>query len=223
MGIVMKNIGKEVVSSHEKKWILQNVDVEIKEGEMAAIIGKSGAGKSTLLHIIGAVDKKTTGEYYIDGQDIDKLRDSKIAKLRNRTFGYIMQDFGLLNEDTVYENIILPYLLGSQSQKNIKEKAYKNMEMLGIKDLATQKVEKLSGGEKQRTAIARALMMDPKYILADEPTGALDSKNTEQVMKILRDLQKLGKTVVIVTHDMDVANCCDRKICISDGHVVESN
>lgn len=219
----MKNIGKEVVSSHEKKWILQNVDVEIKEGEMAAIIGKSGAGKSTLLHIIGAVDKKTTGEYYIDGQDIDKLRDSKIAKLRNRTFGYIMQDFGLLNEDTVYENIILPYLLGSQSQKNIKEKAYKNMEMLGIKDLATQKVEKLSGGEKQRTAIARALMMDPKYILADEPTGALDSKNTEQVMKILRDLQKLGKTVVIVTHDMDVANCCDRKICISDGHVVESN
>lgn len=219
----MKDIGKEVVSFHEKKWILQNVDVEINEGEMVAIIGKSGAGKSTLLHIIGAVDKKTTGEYYIDGQDIDKLRDSKIAKLRNQTFGYIMQDFGLLNEDTVYENIILPYLLGSQSKKNIKEKAYKNMEMLGIKDLATQKVEKLSGGEKQRTAIARALMMDPKYILADEPTGALDSKNTQQVMKILRDLQKLGKTVIIVTHDMDVANCCDRKICISDGHVVEND
>lgn len=223
MGIVMKDIGKEVVSSHEKKWILQNVDVEINEGEMVAIIGKSGAGKSTLLHIIGAVDKKTTGEYYIDGQDIDKLRDSKIAKLRNKTFGYIMQDFGLLNEDTVYENIILPYLLGSQSQKNIKEKAYKNMEMLGIKDLASQKVEKLSGGEKQRTAIARALMMNPKYILADEPTGALDSKNTQQVMDILRDLQKLGKTVIIVTHDMDVANCCDRKICISDGHVVEND
>lgn len=221
MGIILKNIGKEVASINEKKWILQNIDLTIEDGEMVAIVGKSGAGKSTLLHIIGSVDKKTEGNYYLDEQDMDNLKDRKIAQLRNVKFGYIMQDFGLLNEDSVYENIVLPYLLGKTRKKNIKERAYENMKLLGIDTMAEQKVEQLSGGEKQRTAIARALMMNPKYILADEPTGALDTANTQQVMKLLKDLQKLGKTIIIVTHDQDVANYCDRKICLSDGHIIE--
>lgn len=219
MGINLKNITKKVKTLDGELTILNDITLEIKDTEMVAITGKSGAGKSTLLHIIGGMDSKTSGTYFLDGDNVDRLSDRQLAGIRNQMFGYIMQDFGLINEDTVYENVMLPLLLGKGRTGNIKEKVVKKLKMLGMEDMLTRRVEKLSGGEKQRVAIARALMNNPKYILADEPTGALDSKNAKQVIDILRNLQKLGKTVIVITHDMDVANSCDRKIEIADGTI----
>lgn len=217
MGIKLENVTKKV---SKDKIILNNVDIEVNDGEMVAIIGKSGAGKSTLLHILGCLDEMTYGKYLLDNIDINKMSKSKKAELRNETFGYVMQDFGLINEDTVFENIALPLYLSSKKKKNINSKVMEQIENMDIGKIKDITVEKISGGEKQRVAIARALINNPKYILADEPTGALDQKNANNVMEILQKLKKEGKTVIVVTHDIDIANKCDRQIEISDGEIV---
>lgn len=200
---------------------LDNVSLQINDGEMVAIIGKSGAGKSTLLHIIGCIDKFEKGKYTIDDIDVQNLPDTKLAKIRNEKVGIVMQDFALIEEYSVLENVMIPLNFSSKRTGKPKEQAMKALEQVGIADLAKKPVANLSGGQKQRTAIARAIVKNPSFILADEPTGALDTKTSGEIIELFKELNKDGKTVIIITHDPSVAEQCGRKIEISDGKIAE--
>lgn len=199
---------------------LKDVSLEVEDGEMLAIIGKSGAGKSTLLHIIGCIDKFEKGSYIIDGTDVHSLSDNKLAKIRNEKVGIVMQDFALIDEYSVIENVMIPLNFSKKKLGKPKELAMKSLERVGIANLAKKPVSKLSGGQKQRAAIARAIVNDPSFILADEPTGALDTKTSSEIMELFTELNKSGKTVIIITHDLTVADKCKRKIEISDGRII---
>lgn len=199
---------------------LKDVSLEVADGEMLAIIGKSGAGKSTLLHIIGCIDKFEKGSYIIDGTDVHSLSDNKLAKIRNEKVGIVMQDFALIDEYSVIENVMIPLNFSKKKLGKPKELAMKALEKVGIADLAKKPVSKLSGGQKQRVAIARAIVNDPSFILADEPTGALDTKTSSEIMELFTELNKSGKTVIIITHDLTVADKCKRKVEISDGRII---
>lgn len=199
---------------------LKDVSLEVEDGEMLAIIGKSGAGKSTLLHIIGCIDKFEKGSYIIDGTDVHSLSDNELAKIRNEKVGIVMQDFALIDEYSVIENVMIPLNFSKKKLGKPKELAMKALERVGIANLAKKPVSKLSGGQKQRAAIARAIVNDPSFILADEPTGALDTKTSSEIMELFTELNKSGKTVIIITHDLTVADKCKRKIEISDGRII---
>lgn len=199
---------------------LKDVSLEVEDGEMLAIIGKSGAGKSTLLHIIGCIDKFEKGSYTIDGTDVHSLSDNKLAKIRNEKVGIVMQDFALVDEYSVIENAMIPLNFSKKKLGKPKELAMKALERVGIADLAKKPVSKLSGGQKQRAAIARAIVNDPSFILADEPTGALDTKTSSEIMELFTELNKSGKTVIIITHDLTVADKCKCKVEISDGRII---
>jgi putative ABC transport system ATP-binding protein len=199
---------------------LKDVSLEVEDGEMLAIIGKSGAGKSTLLHIIGCIDKFEKGSYTIDGIDVHSLSDNKLAKIRNEKVGIVMQDFALIDEYSVIENVMIPLNFSKKKLGKPKELAMKALERVGIANLAKKPVSKLSGGQKQRVAIARAIVNDPSFILADEPTGALDTKTSSEIMELFTELNKSGKTVIIITHDLTVADKCKRKVEISDGRII---
>ncbi|MCR5836143.1 MAG: ABC transporter ATP-binding protein [Lachnospiraceae bacterium] len=223
MAIIINDICKEykIKDADNKQVVLDNVKLEIADGDMVAIKGKSGAGKSTLLHIIGLLDVWDSGSYELDGQNIVSANSKLKAKYRNEKIGYVLQDFGLIEDETVLENVCLPLMLGKKPIKEIREIAKNKLEKVGVSHLSSKKVSVLSGGEKQRVAIARALVNEPNYILADEPTGALDSGNAEKIMELLLELNKEGKTVVIVTHDDEVARKCKRIIYIKDGKIEE--
>ena len=199
---------------------LKDVSLEVEDGEMLAIIGKSGAGNSTLLHIIGCIDKFEKGSYIIDGTDVHSLSDNKLAKIRNEKVGIVMQDFALIDEYSVIENVMIPLNFSKKKLGKPKELAMKALERVGIANLAKKPVSKLSGGQKQRVAIARAIVNDPSFILADEPTGALDTKTSSEIMELFTELNKSGKTVIIITHDLTVADKCKRKVEISDGRII---
>lgn len=199
---------------------LKDVSLEVEDGEMLAIIGKSGAGKSTLLHIIGCIDKFEKGSYIIDGTDVHSLSDNKLAKIRNEKVGIVMQDFALIDEYSVIENVMIPLNFSKKKLGKPKELAMKALERVGLANLAKKPVSKLSGGQKQRVAIARAIVNDPSFILADEPTGALDTKTSSEIMELFTELNKSGKTVIIITHDFTVADKCKRKVEISDGRII---
>ena len=199
---------------------LKDVSLEVEDGEMLAIIGKSGAGKSTLLHIIGCIDKFEKGSYIIDGTDVHSLSDNKLAKIRNEKVGIVMQDFALIDEYSVIENVMIPLNFSKKKLGKPKELAMKALERVGIANLAKKPVSKLSGGQKERVAIARAIVNDPSFILADEPTGALDTKTSSEIMELFTELNKSGKTVIIITHDLTVADKCKRKVEISDGRII---
>lgn len=216
MSIQLKNIKKSFVNNKAKNTVLNKISLDINDNELVAIMGRSGAGKSTLLNIIGCLDNSDEGEYLLDGKNINEMSNSELSTIRNEKFGFIMQDFALIEDETVKHNIMLPTYFSKNKKKYDCEKIAKT---LGIKKLLDTKVSLLSGGEKQRTAIARALINDPKYIIADEPTGALDSKNAELIMDTIIELNKLGKTIIIVTHDENVAKKCQRIIYISDGNL----
>lgn len=199
---------------------LKDVSLEVEDGEMLAIIGKSGAGKSTLLHIIGCIDKFEKGSYIIEGTDVHSLSDNKLAKIRNEKVGIVMQDFALIDEYSVIENVMIPLNFSKKKLGKPKELAMKALERVGIANLAKKPVSKLSGGQKQRVAIARAIVNDPSFILADEPTGALDTKTSSEIMELFTELNKSGKTVIIITHDLTIADKCKRKVEISDGRII---
>lgn len=218
MSINIINISKSFAIGKETKVnVLKEISLTINDGEMIAIIGRSGAGKSTLLNIIGCLDNADNGEYYLDKLCIHNLPGSKLANIRNSKFGFVMQDFALIEDESVKHNIELPALF-SKSKKNIDY--FQISKKLGINKLLDRKVSLLSGGEKQRTAIARALVNNPPYIIADEPTGALDSKTSSEIMELFKSLNKEGKTIIIVTHDPEIAQQCDRIIEISDGKII---
>lgn len=218
MGIFMEHITKTFYLDKEYKCpVLKDISITIDTGELIAIKGKSGAGKSTLLHIIGCLDTPTSGCYRIGETDMTKLPPKELARLRNEKFGFVMQDFGLIRDETVFENVSLPLLFSHVPFRKIAQKTDEQLERIGISHLRNKAVELLSGGEKQRVAIARALINNPDYILADEPTGSLDSSNSEMIMQIMKTLNQEGKTVIIITHDDAIANACNRIIHIKDG------
>lgn len=198
---------------------LKGINLSINDGEMLAIIGKSGAGKSTLMHILGCIDDFESGDYLIDDINVKDISNGKKAEIRNKKIGIVMQDFALIEEYTVIENVMVP-LLFDKSKKDKKKTAIKAIESVGIGDLTNKAVNKLSGGQKQRVAIARAIVNDPVFILADEPTGALDSNTSLEIMQVFKDLNKLGKTIIIITHDKDVAQKCDRIVEMKDGSFI---
>lgn len=199
---------------------LHGVSAEIRDGEMVAVIGKSGAGKSTLLHILACIDSYQSGEYMIDGTLVKNLSERQYAKIRNEKIGMVMQDFALVEDFTALENVMIPLNFSKKKIPNKKEKALAALRSVGIEDLAKKPCNKLSGGQKQRVAIARAIVNEPSMILADEPTGALDTKTSAEIMELFRSLNEQGRTVVIVTHDPKVAEQCGRVIEISDGEIV---
>ena len=196
---------------------LQPVTLTIKKGDMVAITGPSGSGKSTLLHIIAGIDAQTSGVYEYDGNDVRKMSDRGKCELRNKKIGIILQDFGLLGNDTVLRNICLPEIIAGTYKKSFDKKVRVLLQQVGLEGLEHKKVNHLSGGQRQRVAICRALAMDAEVIVADEPTGALDLSNTESLMDLLERLNKQGITVIIVTHDPYVANRCTMEYVIEDG------
>ena len=198
--------------------VLTDVNLEINKSEIVAIVGKSGSGKTTLLHIIGTLDKANSGEIYLEGEKISKLDKKKLAKVRNEKLGFIFQFHHLLAEFTALENVIIPSLIGRNSQKESKEKAKKLLDYLGLSDRLDHKPNQLSGGEQQRVAIARALVNNPLLVLADEPTGNLDDSISEELFELILQLRKdFGQTFVIVTHSKDLASKCDRILTLSSG------
>lgn len=199
---------------------LHGVSAEIRDGELIAIIGKSGAGKSTLLHILACIDNYQEGEYYIDDVLVKDLSESQYAKIRNEKIGMVMQDFALVEDFTALENVMIPLNFSKKKVSDKKEKALAALKSVGIEELAEKLCSKLSGGQKQRVAIARAIVNEPSMILADEPTGALDTKTSAEIMELFKSLNKQGRTVVIVTHDPKIAEQCGRVIEISDGNIV---
>lgn len=200
---------------------LKGIDLSIEEGEMVAIIGKSGAGKSTLLHILAAIDSYDKGSYLVDGVSVGDLKEKDRARFRNQKMGIVMQDYALIDEYTIEENVQIPLIFGKVKGNDVRrEKIMTTLENVGLAELAKKPVRQLSGGQKQRVAIARALVNNPTFLLADEPTGALDSKTSGEIMDVFEKLNQGGKTVIIVTHDMEVAARCGRVIEISDGEIV---
>lgn len=219
--IELKNVVKVYGKGDCSTLALDNVNLNIEDGEFVSIMGPSGSGKSTLLNIIGCMDIPSNGEYFLKGKALNGLSNTELSKVRNQTVSFVFQHFALLKDYTVYENIELPLTCRKISRRQIKEKINYYMSRLDIQKLAKKKPTQISGGQQQRVAIARALVSDANIILADEPTGALDQKTGKELLILLSEINKEGKTVIIVTHDPNIADYTQRRIDINDGKIVQ--
>ena len=216
------DLRKRYGTGDDAVFALRGMSFSIEHGEFIAIIGPSGCGKTTLLNILGALDRPTSGKVYIDGIDISKLGNKELAIVRSRKLGFVFQDFNLLSRMSVVENVELPLFIAGADPAFTRRRALSLLGRLGIAQKADRNVNNISGGERQRVAVARALANDPKIVLADEPTGNLDTKNTEMMMGLMKQLNKeFGKTLVIITHNPEVASHAQRVISIRDGSIVE--
>ncbi|CAM8422961.1 SalX ABC-type antimicrobial peptide transport system, ATPase component [Candidatus Methylopumilus universalis] len=203
--------------------VLKDVNLTIDDGDYVAIMGPSGSGKSTFMNILGCLDRPTKGEYILDGHSIKSLSSNELAKLRNKTIGFVFQGFNLLARSTLVENVSLP-LVYAEDQKELRTKIAKNiLERMGLGNYFDSKPNQISGGQQQRVAIARALVNQPRIILADEPTGNLDSKTSDEIMKIFDELNQIGNTIIIVTHENDIADHASRQVRFLDGIIVEDH
>lgn len=201
----------------EKVHALRGISFSVKRGEYVAIMGPSGSGKSTLLHILGCLDRPTAGELTIEGLNVNKATENRLAEIRNQKIGFIFQKFNLLAKATALENVELPLIYSGMSVKVRKEKAFHVLERVGLADRVKHRPNEMSGGQRQRVAVARALVTSPSFILADEPTGALDSKTSEQIMALFSELNDEGNTLLVITHDSEVAGQTKRVIQLHDG------
>ncbi|MGD9138761.1 MAG: ABC transporter ATP-binding protein [Desulfobacterales bacterium] len=219
----IKNLTKVFTTEEVETTALSNVNAEIREGEFVAIMGPSGCGKSTFLHIAGMLDNPTEGEYYFMGEEVARYSEKKRASLRKGNIGFVFQSFNLIDELTVYENIELPLLYLRFTASDRKKRVIETMEQLELMSRKNHFPQQISGGQQQRVAVARAVIANPKVILADEPTGNLDSSHGDEVMKILVDLNEKGTTIVMVTHSPAYADYANRVIHLFDGHIVTEN
>ncbi|WP_049493682.1 ABC transporter ATP-binding protein [Streptococcus constellatus] len=215
--IDLKNVNKSYRNGDQELQVLKDIHLAVEEGEFVAIMGPSGSGKSTLMNIIGMLDRPTSGEYYLEGEEVAKLGEKKLAKVRNQQIGFVFQQFFLLSKLNALQNVELPLIYAGVSQSKRKALAEQYLKKVELGTRMHHLPSELSGGQKQRVAIARALVNHPSIILADEPTGALDTKTGEQIMELLTELNREGKTIIMVTHEPEIAAFAKRQIVIRDG------
>lgn len=222
--ILMEDIVKKYyIGQPNELEILHGINLEIKEGEFVAIVGESGSGKSTIMNIMGVLDRQTSGNYFLEEQDVNEMDDLVRSQIRNRKIGFVFQNFNLIPRSTALKNVMLPLLYSEDRKKNAKETAMEMLEMVNMQDRAAHLPNELSGGQKQRIAIARAMVNRPSIVLADEPTGALDSQTGHMVMDLFHKLNKeQGKTVVLITHSRELASETDRVITLHDGMIINN-
>jgi putative ABC transport system ATP-binding protein len=200
---------------------LRGVSFDVRRGEMVAIMGASGSGKSTLMNIIGCLDRPTSGVYLLGGEDVSRLEPARLAEIRNRRLGFVFQSFNLLARTSALENVEIPLVYSSGNGRDMRAKAIHCLDLVGLRDRAHHQPSQLSGGQQQRVAVARALVNDPDLLLADEPTGNLDTRTSTEIMQVLQDLNAGGMTVVLITHETDIAHYAGRTIVLRDGRIVE--
>lgn len=220
--INLVDIKKEYIMGAVKVEVLRGISLHISESDFVSIIGPSGSGKSTLMNIIGCLDIPTTGQYYLDTKEISTYSEKQLSKIRNEKIGFIFQKFNLLSKLSAYENVELPLIYRGITSKERKKRVIESLEKVGLTERMNHKPTELSGGQQQRVAIARALAGNPPVLLADEPTGNLDSKSGEEIMMIIKKLSNEGKTIVLITHDNDIASEAKRIVTIKDGLLTES-
>ena len=221
--IKLKNLHKSYKMGSSSLHVLKGINLNIEDGELVAIMGSSGSGKSTLLNILGMLDTADKGEYILDGFKIENLNETKAAKYRNKFLGFIFQSFNLINYKNALENVSLPLYYQGISRKERQHIALDYLHQVGLKEWATHLPSELSGGQKQRVAIARAMASKPKVLLADEPTGALDTKTSCDVMDLIQKINEEGKTILVVTHELEIAKMCKRIVKLKDGVIVEDS
>lgn len=220
MGIIeLQNINKYYQMGENTLHVLKDVSLTVEKGDYLAILGPSGSGKSTLMNVIGCMDRADSGEYYLDEKIIHKAKESELTKIRNEKIGFIFQKYHLIPTYNVLQNIVMPLLMRGMSLKEAKKESLENIEMLGLKDRMKHRPNELSGGQQQRVAIARALVGQPAILLADEPTGALDKSSGAEVLKLFHRLNDMGNTIVMITHDLEVASHAKRIARIIDGQL----
>lgn len=219
--ISIKNLHKSYKMGSNSLHVLKGINFDVNEGELVAIMGSSGSGKSTLLNILGMLDLLDKGSYDLDGVPIKNLDETKAANYRNKFLGFVFQSFNLINYKTALENVTLPLYYQGMNRKERENLAIEYLDQVGLKDWAAHLPSELSGGQKQRVAIARAMVSQPKVLLADEPTGALDSQTSKEVMALIQEINSKGKTILIVTHEEDIAQMCSRIVRLKDGIIME--
>ena len=215
----LKDIHKSYQQGSQEFPILKGIDLHVKEGDFLAIMGPSGSGKSTLMNIIGCLDKASSGTYHIEGTDVSELSDNQLSDLRNQKIGFVFQNFNLMPKLTACQNVELPLTYMKIPKKESRERALEMLRLVGLEERSDFKPMELSGGQKQRVAIARALVTNPSFILGDEPTGALDTKTSVQIMDLFKQFNDEGKTIVIITHEPEVAQLCKQTVILRDGNI----
>ena len=215
----LKDIHKSYQQGSQEFPILKGIDLHVKEGDFLAIMGPSGSGKSTLMNIIGCLDKASSGTYHIEGTDVSELSDNQLSDLRNQKIGFVFQNFNLMPKLTACQNVELPLTYMKIPKKERRERALEMLRLVGLEERGDFKPMELSGGQKQRVAIARALVTNPSFILGDEPTGALDTKTSVQIMDLFKQFNDEGKTIVIITHEPEVAQLCKQTVILRDGNI----
>ena len=218
--LTLNNIQKSYWQGGKELQVLKDISLQINEGELVAIMGPSGSGKSTLMNIIGCLDTATSGDYIVEGTDVKTLADNSLADFRNAKIGFVFQNFNLMPKLTVSQNVEMPLTYKKVNKKERRKRALNMLQLVGLEDRSDFKPMELSGGQKQRVAIARALVTNPSFVLGDEPTGALDTKTSSQIMDLFKEFHQAGKTIILITHEPEIAALCQRTITLRDGQII---